>query len=107
MYSSTYTSMIAPIAYAEVQRWSLREATDAHARKRAHLCEEDDVGDSIWSGDIDVVFQTVCSETVIGSVKTNLRSVMCDAVFGAIIIRKFLTSSCTMMPTDPLRATIL
>ena len=107
VYSSTYTSMIAPIAYAEVQCWSLREAADTHARKRAHLCEEDDVGDSIWSGDIDVVFQTVCSETVIGSVKTNLRSVKCDAVFGAIIIRKFLTSSCTMMPTDPLRATIL
>ena len=107
MYSSTYRSMTEPIAHAEVQRGSLRKTADAHARKRAHLCEEDDVGDSIRSGDIDIVLQTVCPEKVSEPIRTHLRSVKCDAVFGAIIIRKFLTSSCTMMPTDPLRATML
>ena len=93
--------------YAEVKRRSLREAADAHAWKRAHLCEEDDVGDSIRSGDIDVILQAVRSGCVKDSIQTYLRSVRCDAVFGAIIIRKFLTSSCTVIPTDPLRATML
>ena len=95
------------LTHAEVQRRSLREAADAHARKRAHLCEEDDVGDPIRSGDIDVVLQTVRSGRVNDGIQAHLRSVRCEAVFGAIIIRKFLTSSCTMMPTDPLRATML
>ena len=107
VYSSTCRSMIQPIAHAEVQRRSLRETADAHARERTHLCEEDDVGDSIRSGDVDIVLQTVRPRKVIGPIRSNLRSVKCDAVFGAIIIRKFLTSSCTMMPTDPLRATML
>ena len=107
VYSSTYRSMTEPIAHAEVQRGSLRETADAHARKRAHFCEEDDVGNSIRSGDIDIILQAIRPRKVIDTIRTHLRSVKCDAVFGAIIIRKFLTSSCTMMPTDPLRATML
>ena len=48
-------------AYSEMQSWSLREATNSHARKSAHLRKKDNVGDSIGSGDVDVVLDTVRS----------------------------------------------
>lgn len=48
-------------SYAEVQRWSLREATNSHARKSAHLRKKDNVGDSIGSGNVDVILDTVRS----------------------------------------------